>query len=272
MQRSVCGVPISAAVGVFDSGVGGLTVLRAIKDQLPFENLLYIADSGHAPYGERESSFIADRCHAIASFLCRQPVKAIVIACNTASVVAIETLRAEFDIPIVGIEPAIKPAASITRSGVVGVLATSRTLQSAGLQKLCDLYGQNVEIKLQACTGLVERIEQSQLNSDGTREMLNGFVQPLLEANADTIVLGCTHYPFVQNVIQSIAGESVSVIEPGAAVARQLNSRLTDLNLNRPSSQPGSVTFYTTGSAGSEANVISSLWNESVPVGYLQNV
>ncbi len=283
MQWPDCDAKVSSSIGVFDSGVGGLTVLRAIKDQLPLENLVYVADSGHAPYGERTPDFIIDRCRVIGSFLYSQPVKALVMACNTASVLAIEKLRAEFDIPIVGIEPAIKPASSVTRSGVVGVLATSRTLQSVGVQKLCDLYGQNVEILLQPCPGLVECIENSSLTSNATRELLEGFVQPLVDAKADTIVLGCTHYPFVREVIQDIAGSDVTVIEPGAAVARQLSRRLNELQLNRESRPPvpkdkqvnhvgsvcdqqGAIRFYTTGEPEMASDVMSSLWGEAVRV------
>ena len=214
-----------AAIGIFDSGVGGLTVLQAVRAQLSAENLLYVADSQHMPYGERDPEYITRRCIAVARFLHQQPVKALVVACNTASVVTIQTLREQLDIPIVGIEPAIKPAASVTRSGVVGVMATSRTVHSPGVKKLCDLYGQNVEIILTPCAGLVERIERTELDTPSTRALLSSFVTPMLAAGADTIVLGCTHYPFVRDVIQDIVGNAVTIIEPGAAVARQLTRR-----------------------------------------------
>ncbi|MCL4143416.1 UNVERIFIED_CONTAM: hypothetical protein GTU68_048381 [Idotea baltica] len=210
-----------AAIGVFDSGVGGLTVLRAIRTQFPAEQLLYVADTQHMPYGERDPEYIIKRCVAVATFLQRQNIKALVVACNTASVVAIEILRDLLDIPIVGIEPAIKPAANVTRSGIVGVLATSRTLQSPGVKKLCELYGQNVELILQPCPGLVECIERAEMETPQTRELIAGFVQPLLDAGADTLVLGCTHYPFVRDFIQDYRGHSASPLEPGAAVARQ---------------------------------------------------
>lgn len=264
-----------AAIGVFDSGVGGLSVLRAIWQQLPNEQLFYIADSGHAPYGEREPEYIIERCMTIARLLQQQPVKAIVVACNTASVLAIAQMREEFDIPIVGIEPAIKPAASVTRSGVVGVLATSRTLQSPGVKRLCELYGQNVDIVLQPCPGLVERIERADLNSLETTEMIRGFVQPLLNANADTIVLGCTHYPFVRGVIQQIAGNAVTVIEPGAAVARQLARRIDQLKLKSSierNADDHRTVFYSTGTVGDAGSIISSLWGHAVAVRYLENV
>ena len=263
------------AIGVFDSGVGGLTVLRAVRAQLNDENLLYVADSQHMPYGERDPEYITKRCVAIAHFLHQQPVKALVVACNTASVVAIQTLRELLNIPIVGIEPAIKPAASVTRSGVVGVMATSRTVDSPGVKKLCDLYGQNVELILTPCAGLVERIERAELNTPATRKLVSSFVTPMLQAGADTIVLGCTHYPFVRDVVQDIVGNSITVVEPGAAVARQLVRRLDELDLrskNAELNEQATETFYSTGEIGDAASVISSLWGRPVSVRYLENV
>lgn len=264
-----------AGIGVFDSGVGGLTVLRAIKQQLPAENLLYLADSGHAPYGERDAQYINKRCMAIAEFLHRQPVKALVVACNTASVLSIQSLREAFDIPIIGIEPAIKPAATVTRSGVVGVLATSRTIQSPGVKRLCELYGQNVELVLTPCPGLVDRIERAELNTPATVQLLKGFLNPMLDAGADTIVLGCTHYPFIRDTIQNIVGNSVTIIEPGAAVARQLCRRLDELELNtthKPHADVERTTFYSTGEVGDVASIISTLWGRTVAVRYLENI
>lgn len=264
-----------SAIGVFDSGVGGLTVLRAIRAQLSTENLLYVADSQHMPYGERDPEYIVKRCVAVAHFLRRQPVKAIVVACNTASVVTIQTLRDQIDVPIVGIEPAIKPATSVTRSGVVGVMATSRTVESPGVKKLCNLYGQNVEIILTPCAGLVECIERAELNTPSTRALLNSFITPMLSAGADTIVLGCTHYPFVRDVIQDIVGNTVTIIEPGAAVARQLARRLDELDVHRSntaSDESGSETFFSTGEIGDVAGVISSLWGRPISVRYLEGI
>jgi len=264
-----------SAIGVFDSGVGGLSVLRAIRQQLPFEELHYVADSAHAPYGERDSQYITERCFAIAQFLHQQPVKALVVACNTASVVSIQRLRDSFDIPIVGVEPAIKPAANVTRSGVVGVLATSRTIESPGVKRLCELYGQNVDVILTPCPGLADRIEQAQLNTPEIVQLLSGYLAPMLDAGVDTIVLGCTHYPFVRDSIQEIAGKTVTVIEPGAAVARQLCRRLDELKLNASTTGRTDVdrtTFYSTGEIGDVAVTISSLWGRSVAIRYLENV
>ncbi len=257
----------NAPIGVFDSGVGGLTVLRAVHHQLPSERLLYVADSGHAPYGERNADYITSRCLDIARFLQKQPVKAMVVACNTASVIAIKQLRESCSVPIVGIEPAIKPAAQATRSGVVGVLATSQTTASDGVKKLCELYGKDVEVILKPCPGLVDRIERAELNTAETRQMLITYLSPLLDAGADTIVLGCTHYPFVRDVIQSIVGDSVTVIEPGAAVAKQLSRRLDELQLSstmNPCNEESRTSFYSTGEVGDVTKIISSLWGRSV--------
>lgn len=265
----------NAGIGVFDSGVGGLTVLRAIHQQFPSEQLLYVADSTHAPYGERETGYIADRCLAIAQFLQQQPVKALVVACNTASVVALSRLRDTFQLPIIGIEPAIKPAASVTRSGVVGVLATSQTMQSHSVKRLCELYGQDVDIILQPCPGLVDHIERAELKSQHTTRLLQEYLTPLIDKGADTIVLGCTHYPFVSDAIKEIVGSNVTVIEPGTSVARQLGRRLDELNLRTISSTGTSdqrVTFYSTGNAEDTATIISSLWGHAVSVHPIQNV
>jgi glutamate racemase len=162
-----------------------------------------------------------------------QGAKAIVVACNTATAAAIKTLRQEFDLPIVGMEPAVKPAAAATRSGVVGVLATTGTLQSAQFAALLENYGQNICIVTQACVGLVERIERGELDGAETRALVTRFVTPLLEAGADTLVLGCTHYPFVKPLIAEIAGPDVALIDTGAAVAQQLQRRLqTELLLS----------------------------------------
>jgi len=271
----------TAAIGVFDSGVGGLSVLRAIRQLLPHEQLLYVADSAHAPYGERHPEYIQRRSMIIAQFLRLQPVKAIVVACNTASVMAIESLRKDLDIPIVGIEPAIKPAVGITRSGVVGVMATSGTVQSDNVKRLCELYAQNTKIILQPCPGLVEQIERADLDSPETIALLDELLKPMLDAGADTIVLGCTHYPFVEKVIQQRVGDSVAIIEPGAAVARQLRRRLAEHSLlvdepvasnDNELPEASKETFFSTASMGTSAKAISALWGTPVAVRYLENL
>src|SRR5690606_34331294 len=190
-----------AAIGVFDSGVGGLSVLREIRAQLPAEDLLYVADSGAAPYGERTEEFIRGRVRAIVEFFLRRQVKAIVVACNTATAVAVELIRSQYDIPVVAVEPAVKPAAALTKSGVIGVLATSRTLSSERFARLAGNYGEGVTVLLQACPGFVEQVEKGELDSVETRGLVQRYVGPLIDQGVDTLVLGCTHYPFLRAAI-----------------------------------------------------------------------
>ncbi|WP_200379182.1 glutamate racemase [Rubrivivax gelatinosus] len=215
-----------APIGVYDSGVGGLSVLRALRARLPAERFIYVADSGHAPYGDRPRAFLLGRAAEIAAFFVAQQAKALVLACNTISVVAAETLRSRHALPIVAMEPAIKPAAAATRSGVVLVLATTATVRSPAVERLCRLYGRDVRIVLQPCPGLVELIEAGRFADPATRTLLERYLRPGLDAGADTVVLGCTHYAFVQDEIRRLAGPGVEVIEPSEAVARQLVRRL----------------------------------------------
>nr|WP_298166436.1 glutamate racemase [uncultured Pseudomonas sp.] len=221
-----------APIGVFDSGVGGLSVLREIRALLPNESLLYVADSGHVPYGEKSPEFIRERCRLIAAFLLEQGAKALVLACNTATVAGVAELRELYpQLPVVGMEPAVKPAAAATRSGVVGVLATTGTLKSAKFAALLDRFASDVRVVTQPCPGLVERIEAGDLDSAETRALLQGFVAPLLTQGCDTLILGCTHYPFIKPLLQTLVPPSVSLIDTGAAVARQLQRLLDERDL-----------------------------------------
>ena len=198
-------------------------MLREIRGELPYQSLLYVADSGYAPYGAyRPATFIIDRSTAIVAFLIAQGAKAIVVACNTATAVAVDALRARFTLPIIAIEPAVKPAASTTRSGVVGVLATTQTLTSAKFARLVDQYAGGATVLTQACPGLVEQIEAGDLSGPRTRALVEEYASPLVDQGADTLVLGCTHYPFVTPLIQDAAGLGVTIIDPAVAVAREL--------------------------------------------------
>ncbi|GLK89258.1 glutamate racemase [Pseudomonas turukhanskensis] len=222
----------SAPIGVFDSGVGGLSVLLEIQRLLPNETLLYVADSGHVPYGEKTPEFIRQRSTVITEFLLEQGVKALVVACNTATAAGINELRAAYpQLPIIGMEPAVKPAAAATRSGVVGVLATTGTLQSAKFAALLDRFASDVRVITRPCPGLVELIEAGQLHSDVTRELLRGYVEPLLAEGCDTLILGCTHYPFIKPLLLELVPPSVSLIDTGMAVARQLQRLLGERGL-----------------------------------------
>jgi glutamate racemase len=255
-----------APIGVFDSGVGGLSVLREIRSALPRENLIYVADSGFAPYGDRPSKFIQQRAEAIVEFLGSVGAKAIVVACNTATAVTIQTLRSRFTFPIIAIEPAVKPAAEITRSGVIGILATSQTLSSESFSRLVEKYGKGVQVLLQPCPGLVEQVEKAELDGPKTEALVVRYVAPLLDRGADTVVLGCTHFPFLSSMIRSVAGPNVSLIDPAVAVARELQRRLKTSELLSLNGSPGTEQFWTSGAPDRVQPVVGQLWVRNVEV------
>ena len=252
-----------APIGVFDSGVGGLSVLSEIHQLLPRESLLYVADCGHIPYGEKTPEFIRERCVIVAEFFRARGAKALVLACNTATVAAAADLRERYpDWPIVGMEPAVKPAAAATRSGVVGVLATTGTLQSAKFAALLDRFAADVQVVTQPCPGLVELIETGDLASPSLRQLLKGYVDPLLEAGCDTIVLGCTHYPFLKPLLREMIPASISLIDTGAAVARQLQRLLSQQDL-LASGHPQVAQFWSSGDPDNFRNILPLLWKNS---------
>jgi glutamate racemase len=249
-----------APIGVFDSGVGGLSVLEEIQQLLPHESLLYVADCGHIPYGEKTPAFIRERSRRVAAFFREQGAKAFVIACNTATVAAVADLRMDYpDWPLVGMEPAVKPAAAATRSGVVGVLATTGTLQSAKFAALLDRFATDVRVVTQPCPGLVELIETGDLSSPALRQLLQGYVDPLLSAGCDTIILGCTHYPFLKPMLAQMLPPSVILIDTGAAVARQLKRLLGERNL-LADRKPAPAQFWTSGDLSHLRNILPTLW------------
>ena len=250
-------------VGVFDSGVGGVSVLLEIQRALPAEDLIYVADSAYAPYGDKPVAEIQQRAFHIVETLLAHPVKAIVVACNTATGVAVEPLRARWSLPFVAIEPAVKPAAAATRTGTVGVLATRQTIASPRFARLADTWANGARILAQPCPGLVDQIERGELTTAKTRDLVASFVLPLVEQGADTLVLGCTHYPFVEPVIASIAGPGVAIINPAAAVARELRRRLTEEALLAPADRAGTTSFRTSGSPRTLAAMLSTLGIES---------
>ena len=258
---------INSPIGVFDSGVGGLSVLREIRRRLPWEDLIYVADSQHVPYGNKTPEFIVERSRVLADFLLEMGCKAIVIACNTATVGAAAALRAEKPgIPIIGMEPAVKPAVAATKNGVVGVLATVGTLKSAQFAALLDKFATGVRVVTQPAPGLVECVEAGELDSPTTRSLVESFVHPLLEANVDVIVLGCTHYPFLRPLIQSIAGPEISLIDTGNAVAKQLEARLKEHSLLRETPREGTATFYTSGNPSAALAAWNVLWPDHTGV------
>jgi glutamate racemase len=254
-----------SAIGVFDSGVGGLSVLRHIRAQLPRHALLYVADSGHVPYGDKTPDYIRARALALTQFLVGQGAATVVIACNTATAAAATYLRERFTIPIIGMEPAVKPAVNATRSGVVGVLATVGTLESARFAALLEQYAGDVEIVMQACPGLVEQVEAGELDSAKTRELVARYTQPLLARGADTLVLGCTHYPFLKPVIAAAVGPDVRLIDTGEAVARQVVRRLPDEVVPALGAAPAER-FWSTGDVGVARRIVAQLWGGSASV------
>lgn len=252
-----------SAIGVFDSGVGGLSVLHHIKRALPNEHLIYVADSGHVPYGDKSHSYIEQRSLALTRFLIAQGADAIVIACNTATAAAVATLRKQFSLPIVGMEPAVKPAVAATKSGVVGVLATVGTLESARFAALLERYGDEVEIVTQGCPGLVELVELGKLRDTRTRELVARYTEPLIARGVDTLILGCTHYPFLAPLIHEVVGEKITLVDTGAAVARQLQRRIqTELPMRISNAAP--ARFFTSGDADTASRIMSLLWKKDV--------
>ena len=251
----------AAPIGVFDSGVGGLSVLRHIHRMLPSESLIYVADSAYAPYGDRSSEEIHARAHAICRFLIDQGARAIVVACNTATAVAVASLRATFDLPIVAMEPAIKPAAALTQTGVVAVLATQRTLASQQIERLVQRHAQGCRVLLQPCPGFVDQVERGELTGARTRRLVADTLQPLLDAGIDVLVLGCTHYPFLLPAIRAVVGEDLTIIDPAEAVTQELQRRLTG---HRSAAEravgPATLRFYTTGSIATVGPVLDALW------------
>lgn len=215
-----------APIGVFDSGVGGLSVLQAIHHLLPHESLLYCADSRYAPYGDHTTAFVTDRALAIAQWLVDQGAKAIVVACNTATTQAISALRERLTVPVIGVEPGVKPAARQSHSRVAGVLATAGTLKSEKFQTLMQAHALDCKLICVAGVGLVEAIEGGDIDSPALSALLASYLKPILDAGADTLALGCTHYPFLIPLIKQLTGSRLQIIDNSPPVARQLERTL----------------------------------------------
>jgi glutamate racemase len=254
------------SIGVFDSGIGGLSVLRAIRLALPAEDLLYVADSKHLPYGAKAREEVIERVFAIAAFLVDRGAKALVVACNTATAAGIAELRARYALPIIGVEPAVKPAVEHTRSGVVGVLATSGTLQAEKFRRLVEQFAPQARIIIQGCPGLVERVEAGDFDGAGTQRLIREFTQSLLARGVDAIVLGCTHYPFLMRSIREVVGPEIALFETGDAVAREVSRRLGASRLLRKPSHVGTETFWTSGDPGTVAPLVTRLWGTELAV------
>ncbi|MEI6043753.1 MAG: glutamate racemase [Chloroflexota bacterium] len=259
-------------IGIFDSGVGGLSVMREIIKLLPYEDLIYYADSANCPYGTRPPEEIRVLAVKVAAFLLEQGAKALVVACNTASTAAVAHLRQRWPgVPIVGMVPAVKPAAAMTQTGVIGVLATEATGRAPVLLDIIDRFATDTKVLIVAPPGLVERIEAGQISHPETTALLRQYLDPMLAEGADALVLGCTHFPFLRPTLQKIAGERLSLIDSGEAVARQTRRLLEQAQLLNPQTLPGQITFYTSTDPIQLAPVIARLLGyTSIPL-VLQN-
>jgi len=258
----------SAPIGVFDSGFGGLSVLRAIRAELPSEDLIYCADHAWLPWGEREVGCVRERARILTGALVGAGAKAVVVACNTATAAAAEGLRREYDLPVVAMEPAVKPAAAATRNGIVGVLGTGGTLASARFSALLDRYGVGMEVITRPAPELVEAVETD--DPEQRRARIADAVGPLIDRGADVIVLGCTHFPFLRAEIEALVGPGIAVIDTGAAVARELARRLETGALDSPPDRTGRERFWTTGDPAALTPALHRLWGagtlESLPL------
>lgn len=246
-------------VGVFDSGIGGVSVLTAIRAELPAVDLIYAGDNFHLPYGEKTMEEIMTYSRGVVDFLRSKGCSVIVIACNTASAAALKKLREEYsDVVFIGMEPAVKPAAEQTQTGVVGVMATTATFQGELFASVVERFASGVKVIQQPCPGLVQQIEAGELESPETMKMLRGWLEPMKEQNIDRIVLGCTHYPFVRNAIHRILGDGVTIIDPAPAIAKQVRRVLESRN-ELPDAGRGELHWYTSGNAKQFADILQQL-------------
>lgn len=255
----------SKPIGVFDSGIGGLTVWRQLADQLPAETLIYLADSAYAPYGRKPRDYIIERARIITRFLLDQGSKLIVVACNTATGAAISVLRKEFTVSFIGVEPAVKPAALESRTGHIGVLATEQTFRSEHFNRTRGLYARSVEVHVRAGNGLVELIENGKAFSAESRALLEKYLEPMVQKGIDQLVLGCTHYPFLIPLIREILPPGIQIIDPAPAVARQTMKVLEENKILAPGNQKPDYLFYTSGDPQNLATTINHLTG-SLPI------
>lgn len=262
-QQSMSSSIINAPIGVFDSGAGGLTVLSALRAALPQESFIYFGDTAHCPYGVRSEAEITDLTVQANRFLIEQGVKLIVIACNTASQVALSTLRATFSLPFVGVVPAVKPAARLTRRGRIGVVATNQAIRAAYLQQLIDDFASGLEVFAIGCPELVTLVEEGQLDGPVVEETLRHSFQPLLAQDVDVLVLGCTHFPALRSSIERVVGKRIQVIDSGKAVARRTYAVLENEGLLRSLdadyAETGELHIWCSGDAQSFADIATKV-------------
>ena len=241
-------------IGIFDSGVGGLSVWMELYKEFPGETYLYVSDSGYCPYGPKSKEEVIHRAKAITDYLISKGAEIVVVACNTATAAAIEYLRGHYNIPFVGMEPAVKPAAINTKTGAIGVLATKGTFKGELYLRTLHKFASNAKVLEQVGEGLVELVESGNTDSEQAREVMGRYILPMLEENVDHIVLGCTHYPFLEKVIKEFVGDNVQIVNPAPAIARRVGEvleqrrRILDSKgMLRASEELKVNTFVTTG-------------------------
>jgi|SRR5688572_25310374 len=262
-QPAAAGLRHRRPVGIFDSGVGGLSVAREIRRALPAEDLLYVADTAYCPYGDRPEDEVRERALAVGRHLEAAGAKVVIVACNTATGAALESLREVLNVPVIGLEPAVKTGAARTRNRRVGVMATVGTLRSERFARLVRAHGEGSFVLAQPCPGLVDLIEQGHLDGDVLAARIGELTQPLRDAQVDTVVLGCTHYPFVAEALRRALGPGVEIVDSGPAIARRLEQVLRDADLGALPG-PGSLSVWTTGEPGAVQPVVDRLWGASV--------
>lgn len=279
METGLSDLLVSPKIGIFDSGVGGISVLNEIRKLLPAADIFYVADSAHVPYGEKSNQYIQERSKTITKFLISKDVDIVVVACNTATAAAIVNLRTEFSLPIVGMEPAIKPAIAATKSGIVGVLATTGTLSSAKFAALLEKYQGDKTVITEPCPGWVKAVENGELSGSKAEKLVKRHTDPLIMQGADVLILGCTHYPFLRPLIEKIVGDTITIVDTGAAVAKQVSLKLNEIGFPSMSFQQmmGKTAFFTSGEIKAAENVVRRLGQneiltlEKLPDGFILN-
>lgn len=249
-------------IGVFDSGVGGLSILKELKKLLPKENYIFVADQLNVPYGEKSKKELENITLKICKFLASKNTKIIVAACNTATCYALKYLRANVKIPIIGTVPAVKPAAEKSKKGVIGIISTPATSKSQYLKNLIETYAKNVKVVNIGCFGLENAVEKGELNSPTVKKILEKYLSQIKKSGADIIVLGCTHYPFLKSQIKKVSGENITLIDSGKAIAKHTKNTL--LNLNVFNKSGGKTKYYTTGGPELFSKVASVLLKKSI--------
>jgi glutamate racemase len=262
----------SQAIGIFDSGIGGLSIAKYISKSLPNEKFVYVADNLFAPYGDKSSSTIIERVNKLADWLIEKKVKAIVVACNTATVIAIEQLRLRVSIPIIGVEPAIKPAAQKSKTQKIALLVTEATAVNHRFLALVNKHKNSTEVFIQPCPGLVELIEQGLHESEQCKNILNDFLTPLIQKNIDTLVLGCTHYPFVRSMIQEIVGDKITILETAKPVTEQLARQLENQGLLASHSHLSQQTFFSSKRSQEQARLMSTFFGQTISLQQLPKI